>query len=362
MSNYLTSKSFCILPFIEDFQDLSVRTKRFCCYGTHAIDQNLHSDSNNQLRKQILDGVQIPQCTSCYNLDSKKIISPRLRETSRWLKQQEVKQYIDNWSETQPLTFFYDLRFDNKCNLACIGCDPTYSSLWAKELGIKQPIHTTNVDLEKISQAKKIYLAGGEPLIIEQFVDIIKAISLLDIQPELVINTNLTSINDRLKLILANVKNLTLAISVDAFDTVNEYHRWPLKWNKFLNNLKWARDNLSCTIYFNTVVDAVTVINVDQLIAIEEYADQWNLSILTQPAALQICNLPTKLKSEIAQNFSQIKKSKFYKSDIAFSTSVHAIEKQIHQSGNEFLLSNYIESIDSRRAIDHQQFLGYKLT
>jgi sulfatase maturation enzyme AslB (radical SAM superfamily) len=79
-----------------------------------------------------------------------------------------------------------------------------------------------------------VYLAGGEPLIIEQFIDLIERIAESDTQPELVINTNLTTISDRVNVSLQKIKNLTMVVSVDAYESVNEYHRWPLKWEKFL--------------------------------------------------------------------------------------------------------------------------------
>jgi MoaA/NifB/PqqE/SkfB family radical SAM enzyme len=361
MPNYLTDQAFCVLPFIEDFQDLR-GTRRFCCYSNSAIDKELDSVDNNKLRQQIKSGTQIPHCASCYKLESNKVISPRQRETSRWLKDSEVRRYIDSWQPEKSTVFFYDLRFDNKCNLACISCNETASSLWARELGIDQSAAHPQIDFDKITQAKKIYLAGGEPLIIEDFIKVIESISCLSIQPELIINTNLTRINDHLKTILSKIKNLTLTVSVDAFGKVNEYHRWPLKWDKFLKNLAWVKENIPCTIQFNSVVDAVTIINIAELIEIEQYADQWSLSILTTPNALKICNLPENLKLEISQKFEQIKNSKFYKTNYEFKTKVTEITKQIDLPGDTFLLSNYISTIDSRRNIDHQQFLGYKLT
>jgi len=358
MSTFLKNKAFCVLPFIEKFQDLDGKNYLCCHSNKIPVDNNIVELSN-----KIYNGEQLPHCDRCYNLDNQKIISPRLRESSRWLKDTEIVSYLTNWTpESEQKTFFYDLRFDNKCNLACISCNAKSSSLIAKELNVTVPKYKLNFDVNDCLTAKKIYLAGGEPLIIAEFVDLIFKIADLDQQPELVINTNLTTITPKLKSALSRIKNLTLTVSVDSFGLANEYHRWPMKWSKFMNNLLYARNNLDCTIQFNSVVDAVTVINIAKLVEIEHLADQWNLSILTSPGALVVNNLPEKEKENIIRQFVNIKKSKFYSTDINFKSKVDGILLQIATQGDSVLLSNYIAEIDQRRNINHTNYLGVNLT
>jgi hypothetical protein len=128
-----------------------------------------------------------------------------------------------------------------------------------------------------------------------------------------------------------------------------------------MNNLLYARNNLDCTIQFNSVVDAVTVINIAKLVEIEHLADQWNLSILTSPGALVVNNLPEKEKENIIQQFVNIKKSKFYSTDINFKSKVDGTIAQISSPGDPYLLSNYIAQIDQRRNINHTTYLGINL-
>lgn len=346
-----------MLPFIEKFQDLD--GKDYLCCHSDRIPLN---NDIVELSSKILNGEQIPHCKKCYNLDDQRIVSPRLRESSRWLKDPDVVSYLTSWSpESEQKTFFYDLRFDNKCNLACISCDAISSSLIAKELNVIRPKYKLNFNINDCLTAKKIYLAGGEPLIIDEFIDLIFKIADLDQQPELVINTNLTTITPKLKSVLSRIKDLTLTVSVDSFESVNEYHRWPLKWGKFMNNLLYVKNNLDCTIQFNSVVDAVTVINLAGLVEIEHLADQWNLSILSYPAALLVNNIPKHQKENILQRFAEIKKSKFYSTDINFKSKVDGILLQIPTTGHPHLLSNYIAQIDQRRNIDHTTYLGINL-
>jgi organic radical activating enzyme len=358
-AKWLSNPAFCVLPFIEQFYPLGA-DQRFCCYSAISID-HLDSFGTNELRKKIKNGEKINQCQSCYNLEKSHVISPRLLESARWLKDAEVSNYIETWTEDSPRqVFFYDIRYDNKCNLACITCNPTESSLWAKELGINSKSCKLELDLEKIKLAKKIYLAGGEPLIIDQFVELIRYISTLDQQPELVINTNLTRANNNLKNLLTKIKKLTLTVSVDCVGKINEYHRWPMKWSKFLENLQWA-NSISCNIQFNTVVDAVSILNLHRLTEIEHLCDQWSLSILTHPHALLINNLPQEIKQTVHDNFVKIQQSKFYQNDLIFKTKVNKITSTILEPGDSILLSSYIKNLDCRRNIDHRDYLEINL-
>jgi uncharacterized radical SAM superfamily Fe-S cluster-containing enzyme len=360
MSTQVNNGSFCVLPFIEAFQNLNGKNY-LCCESSIPID-SIDSAETTKLRTKIYHGEKIAHCDKCYKLEQNNTISARQRESIRWLKDPEIKNYIDNWNPTNKLkTFYYDIRFDNKCNLACISCNPIESSLWAKELNINISKHTLNFDIDRCINTKKIYLAGGEPLIIDQFIDLISKIAESDIQPELIINTNLTKVNNTLKILLSKIRNLCLTVSVDAYGQVNEYHRWPMSWSKFLRNLESVAE-IGCTIRFNSVVDAVTVLNIHQLQEIEHYADQWNLTILSAPVALQINNLPESVKLQALTNFSNIEKSRFYQTDPTFKTAVKNIKTQIMQPGDHILLSNYLSTIDRRRGIDHTNYLGIKLT
>jgi len=353
----LTSKTFCILPWIEKYNKHD-GLQYLCCYSQVPVKD----DQLNSIRQQLKNQEFIPHCQNCYKLEEQNTISPRLLETSRWLKDPEVKSYIDNWDHEKPeQTFFYDIRFSNKCNLACISCNPGSSSLWAKELGIKIQPQRRELNFDKIISSKKIYLAGGEPLITDECINLLQQVSDQEYQPEIVINTNLTRTNNQIKQILKNIKNLTLVVSVDAFGSVNEYHRWPMSWKKFMTNLSWVND-INCTVEFNTVIDAVTIINAADLVDIEHYCQFWNLSILKTPAPLLLNNLPDHAKSQVKKHWEKIKTSKFYTTDPVFKSRVNHTFNLLEQSGDNSALANYIATLDQRRSIDHQTYLGIKLT
>jgi uncharacterized radical SAM superfamily Fe-S cluster-containing enzyme len=353
----LNNGAFCVLPFIEKFQNLNGK-QYLCCHS----DVPVTSQNILQIQKNIINGIQTPECHKCYQLESSKVISPRQRESISWLRDSEVKEYITNWTPgSNAQTFFYDIRYSNKCNLACISCNPKDSSLWAKELKVNIVNYPLNFSINELLLAKKIYLAGGDPLIIDEFINLINCIAEKDIQPEVVINTNLTSITEDLQKSLSHIKNLTLTVSIDGYESVNEYHRWPMSWTKLVNNLEWAR-SINCNIQFNTVADAVSILNLQEIQKLEHFANQWNIVILTGPTALLINNLPEKLKITVLENFKNIKQSKFYKQDPVFNSRVAAIELAILQPGDDQLLAAFISGLDQRRNINHETYLGVKLT
>lgn len=353
----LRSKTFCVLPWIEKYQNLD--GKRYvCCHSRIPISPN----EINGIRTKLANQEPVPHCESCYKLDQQQTISPRLQETARWLKNTQVKSHIEQWKPGDPdRTFFYDLRFDNKCNLACITCGPNSSSLWSKEMGIEIKSYPLDFDNANIVTSSKIYMAGGEPLIIDKCIELLKQVAALEQQPEIVINTNLTRIDADMQMVLQRIKNLTIVVSVDAYGRVNEYHRWPMKWKKFINNLSWAKD-IGCTIQFNTVVDAVSIINAAELVEIESYCNLWNLNILTGPVELQINNLPEHARGQVRDSWGKIKSSKFFMTDPVFKSRVAHAAALLDKSGSSTALTNYIAALDSRRGINHQNFLPIKLT
>jgi len=350
------NSGFCALPFIEKFLKNSSK-QYYCCHS------NIPVENKNMELETIFNGGKIKQCVNCYKLEENNVISPRQKETAQWLKDPEVAEYLENWTlESNQKKFFYDIRYDAKCNLACISCSEFDSTLWQKELGIK--IHRHQIDPLNINQAissKKIYMAGGEPFIITGFVNMLKTISCNEVQPEIVVNTNLTKLDSDLISCLSKIKKLTLVISVDSYGSVNEYHRWPLKWDKFIQNLEFIK-SLNCYKMFNTVVDAVSILNLGSLVDIEHHVQHWNLTILDRPQSLVIANLPDRIKQRAKESVVKLTKSKFYSVSIEFKSKIDYILSLIDEKGNPKDLSEFISILDQRRKINHVDYLGALLT
>jgi organic radical activating enzyme len=132
----------------------------------------------------------------------------------------------------------------NLCNLACLHCNPTYSSKWAIERKKMRP-HLShdhkfqytppNVELvEKnlaqldLSSLRIIHFKGGEPMLnaetlcVLEYLDKISVLQHVDIT----MFTNATIKNEKIIELLAKAKSLRLTISMDGVGSLNDYIRY----------------------------------------------------------------------------------------------------------------------------------------
>jgi len=346
--------SFCVLPWIE-YHSNTEGNRFFCCFSKVPLTDE---KSTNIIRQKILNNEKIDHCNYCYKIEENNAISPRQRESALWLKDISVSDKFKTEPHYEPL--FLDIRSDNKCNLACIGCSPSESTLWQKELGSPAKQYSQVPSFDEIKKAKKIYMAGGEPFIIDSYLDIIDFIAIQNPDIELVINTNLTTLPDSTIKSLQKIKKVCIIVSIDAYGKVNEYHRYPLKWDKFVRNLDILQKT-GIRIEFNTVVDAVSIFGFKELYKLEHYAKRWDLQILIKPTALILENLPIDLRHIALENAKSLKNLHFYSTDQKYKTTVNLILSKLTKSGNVEQLSAYIQELDTRRKINHSDYIGVNL-
>jgi len=166
--------------------------------NTMSIEEIWNSDNMKTLRKQMLAGVEPKACRKCFD---KERVTPgeSNRVYHNWYFRDKIAEVAEITAEDGSCSKidlkYWDFRFSNKCNFRCRSCGPTYSSAWvedAKQLyhgGIEpKPEHdgmklwvnkvkkTDNVDNESrfeflkkhTAEVRKIYFAGGEPLIMDE--------------------------------------------------------------------------------------------------------------------------------------------------------------------------------------------------
>ena len=94
-----SGNTFCVLPWISNFQNLN-GNQYFCCYSATSIDA-INSDQTKLIRDDIWNGRQVPHCQTCYNSEKQGLISPRQKESTIWLKDAEVSKHF-NLADSSP--------------------------------------------------------------------------------------------------------------------------------------------------------------------------------------------------------------------------------------------------------------------
>jgi len=291
----LPSDTFCILPWIH----LSTRPNgilRPCCtanassakannsslrdglvlneegepenLGTTPLLTAWNGPYMKNIRKQMLAGEKPSSCLKCYKEENSGFRSKRNWETDYWRSRVDYDALLSNTDyrtgEVPPHLTYIDLRFGNKCQLACIMCTPHDSTGWIKNWKEIYPQITDQNLRENFSWEDKgringssfnwhknnpifwkqffdelptmqqLYFAGGESLIIEEHYMILRECVKRGYARniELRYNSNCVEWEDDLFDLWAQFKSVRFFFSIDDIMERNEYIRYPSKWSR----------------------------------------------------------------------------------------------------------------------------------
>jgi len=259
----------------------------------------------------MLKGEKPRACGNCYLKESESDFSPRIHETIDWLKKFGEPD-INN-----PELQYIDVRYNPICNLKCKTCGPHDSTLWQKEKGIKITVNEGNrayLDSADKVTLKKVYLAGGEPTYIKDYLVFLH--ELHDVNPtcEVIINTNLKKLPTEWKTIISKFANLTVICSCDAIDVLASYVRYPLGWQEFEHNVDWVSKNANF-LQFNLVASNLTSHRLYETCTwMKKYSNNINIAILTTPKCMSEGAVPMEHRNTYIENIEKLLK---------FPVSVH---------------------------------------
>ena len=183
---------------------------------------------------------------------------------------------------------FIDIRNTNLCNLKCRYCGPHFSSQWAKELGNKVSIVSTEIDNSLLitDSLHWMYFTGGEPLINGDHWELLEQIIVSGRSKNISLsyNTNLTILKYKDKNI-ANIwsqfKNVKVACSIDAVGKTYEYIRSGSNWDQIDSNIDILIE-MGVDVRLCPVISILNIWQIDQLCS---YAKHKQLKIV--PIVLQ---------------------------------------------------------------------------
>jgi sulfatase maturation enzyme AslB (radical SAM superfamily) len=209
----------------------------------------------------------------------------------------------------------------NYCNSACVFCDPKSSSRLAtewKHIGFidqappanwcDNPVYLQHfIDtLVSSPHIQYIHFIGGETLITPAFKKILQALIDAGLHKTATIGftTNLISWDDDTISLLTQFVGVNLGVSVEAFDPVNEYVRWPAKQQQVDELVaRW----LALSQQHNWLMQlrtTPTILTLHKLLTVYDYAWKHGIIVescnfLAKPAYLRPAVLPQKYRQLI---------------------------------------------------------------
>lgn len=341
------SDSFCILPWMHIATNSS-GNYRYCCNSTpgknfihdeNGKEYKIHrtppevvwnSPDYKKIRQQMLNGEKPKVCVRCWREEAIGVKSARQNYNDQYSNHIAEALSSTTPDGEAPLKGVYvDLRLGNLCNLKCRMCNPWASNQWVEEWNNLTSYDGSDIDQEErtrltdmnwprnpklwehlmtiIDSVEEIYLTGGEPtLALEQYKLFDKCIE-LDKAKNIILkyNTNLTNIPPKMIDYWKHFKKIKINASIDGFDQLNRYIRYPTNWKSVDKNLLAFHEmekQGKMRVQVHTTVQIYNILDLNELF---EYTTQFGyfpyLNILNHPDYLNIRVLPQNLKEEAAK-------------------------------------------------------------
>lgn len=326
--NDLYGESFCIKPFTE-----ICNTARggisLCCNsnsvlarpdkeGRSLVEIFKNDKQINEIRRKMLNGERVDACNKCLRFEEKLGHSMRMQVTNNMRSNNPtLTDSIHKTGEVKLLTL--DIKFGNKCNLGCIMCDNSSSSL----IGLERVKHKVPDELEYLwnttaesdvltdfpeseleelkalsSSIIRFKSTGGEPMLlpglknwIQYLVDNGKSQKM-----RFTLVTNNTVDATPMLHLMNQFKQFTMVWSIDAVDEDTlSYIRYPASFAKFKKHHKRVMKSIKENNYNNILINFSTVqhaLSIHESMKVAAYADEIgingviNFDVAAYPAPL----------------------------------------------------------------------------
>lgn len=330
------------------------------------IESTYNSALYTEMRDKVLKGEPVKGCESCYFREKETGKSLRLKANDEW-----SEAFNSNISPLKNVTYL-EIFVGNKCNLKCLMCSPSLSSALASDyvkLGMasEEKIKPFENDyremVSKLESLNKLKFVGGEPLMNSAHWELLESIPAERAQKitlEYATNCTFFPNEEQIKL-WEKFKSLEIFLSIDGFEKVNEYIRYPSKWNKVEENAKKFKSlidaNSKSVFGINSVVSNYNIFKLDELTdwAYQNLGDfldnsghtTFFLSCLTYPDYLNIKNLPVSVKKQLLEKYPDEPHYSFVRSFLQSEGNEDSLKELIHMT----------TKFDSLRKIDYKEYI-----
>jgi hypothetical protein len=237
--------AFCVLPFFG--LELN-NSQTACCLLPTGHDIK-------KIRAKMLDGQRPTECAKCWHNEDSGIKSDRQvkNETLSFLQNVTIQSLLEDCEQDRYGVKMLKIDTSSTCNATCVTCGSGSSSAWGalERKNNIVPENNWRIPYDEFTQwldysdIKAVSFRGGEPFLSPTNFDILDQIlkhNNTECFVSFVTNGSF-DLTDRQKHTLSKFKKVNFCFSIDGIGPVFEYMRYPLSWNKILNNIKWARDN-----------------------------------------------------------------------------------------------------------------------
>ena len=322
------------MPFVH----ANIRTNgniQLCCVSTEKSKHNIKTstviqwwNSLDDIRKDMLSGVPVDACNSCYRQEKHGLVSQRQSNNKKFkiLTENYPEKIVELYYKDLISPIDYELQITNICNLKCIMCGEFDSSALLSENKIlkisnfnQSDYAVSQKEIDKILEllqnplTKSVTFRGGEPLLIPQIkktmLEVIKSNRSKTIDLQLV--TNCTEFNQEWVDILNNFKSVWIVCSIDAIGDRYEFIRYGAKWSQITDNINLIKTIKNVTVTVNAVVQNINLLGIVDLINWCEKNELYiNLSRLQEPKYLTAEVAPKEIKIQAIEQLKEIKYNK----------------------------------------------------
>jgi sulfatase maturation enzyme AslB (radical SAM superfamily) len=293
-------RAFCILPFRGLSTDTFGRVVACCENMVPAIpgrnahvplDEQVNCEHLKSIRRDMLAGVRAPTCGRCWDSEDQGGYSYRKYWNDKLLGDLSIddvaRQVNPDGTVERYEPLMMEIALGNTCNLRCLMCSSHNSSSWRKEaMELGEITRDEAKALKTIdwytdrnfhdqfrrlaTDLKHISFWGGEPLIIDEHVDLLRICIDVGVSREITLKyaSNLTKLAPELLEVWGHFRKVWISVSVDAYGDLNHYIRYPCDWARLEQNIQtlgtWSRQ-IPLRLNISATFQMLNILRLDEL-------------------------------------------------------------------------------------------------
>jgi len=276
-----------------------------------------NNDNVVDVREKLLNNEWHPTCTLCKIREASGQPSQRtiFNHTLNALETSTGRDWHDSRTriDTFENIFLLDVTVGNKCNSACLMCNPSASDVWQAE---QEELRGEKIEwdhlfnwfnaenavelVDRLPNLRAIQFVGGEPSINKDHIVMLEELVRRGMSKNITLGyvTNLTSISEHLIDLWNHFSTKHITVSIDGVNKTNEYIRFPFSWDKVLRGLerikKQANSHGDYSIGLSHTVTPLNILKLDETLDWWEDQIDSNNYFLKSIPHIQCVNNPSK--------------------------------------------------------------------